>query len=65
MNFKRCNLSIHPVQAEERLEVYRDKLDKVNQARTELEAHLASLPDIPTLPTESDMLPSTETLFTG
>jgi len=53
------------VQAEERLEVYRDKLDKVNQARTELEAHLASLPDIPTLPTESDMLPSTETLFTG
>jgi len=53
------------VQAEERLEVYRDKLDKVNQVRTELEAHLASLPDIPTLPTQADMLPSTEKLFTG
>lgn len=53
------------VQAEERLDVYRDKLDKVNQVRTELEAHLASLPDIPTLPTQADMLPSTENLFTG
>jgi len=53
------------VQAEERLEVYRDKLDKVNQVRKELEDHLASLPDIPTLPTESDKLPSTENLFTG
>jgi len=53
------------VQAEERLEEYRDKLDKVNQARTELEAHLASLPDIPTLPIQSDTLPSTEKLFTG
>jgi len=54
------------VQAEERLEEYRDKLDKVNQARNELEAHLASLPDIPTLPIlQSDILPSTEKLFIG
>jgi len=53
------------VQAEERLEEYRDKLDKVNQARNELEAHLASLPDIPTLPRQSDILPSTEKLFIG
>eukprot|EP00092_Neocalanus_flemingeri_P011946 GFUD01012879.1.p1 GENE.GFUD01012879.1~~GFUD01012879.1.p1 ORF type:complete len:354 (-),score=137.09 GFUD01012879.1:105-1166(-) len=53
------------VQTEERLDVYRDKLDKVNQVRTELEAHLASLPDIPTLPTQADTLPSTEKLFTG
>lgn len=53
------------VQAEERLEVYRDKLDKVNQARTELEAHLASLPDIPNIPSQSEALPSTEKLFTG
>ena len=42
--------------------MHRDKLDKVNQVRTELEAHLASLPDIPTL---ADMLPSTEKLYTG
>ena len=43
--------------------MYRDKLDKVNQVRTELEAHLASLPDIPTLPTQADMLPIMEKLF--
>ena len=43
--------------------MYRDKLDKVNQVRTELETHLASLPDIPTLPTQADMLPITEKLF--
>ena len=41
------------------------KQDKVNQVRTELEAHLASLPDIRTLPTKADMLPSTEKLYTG
>merc|ERR1719357_1502925 len=34
-------------QTEERLEVYRNKLDKVKQVRIDLEAHLASLPDIP------------------
>ena len=53
------------MQAEERVEVYWDKLDKVNRVGTELEAHLASLPDITTLPTQADMLPSTEKLFTG
>jgi len=50
-------------QAEERLEVYRDKLDKVNQVRKELEAHLASLPDIPPPIDKSDTLPTTENLF--
>lgn len=52
-------------QAEERLEVYRDKLDKVNLLRKELEAHLASLPDIPAPFEKPDSLPSTESLFTG
>jgi len=52
-------------QTEERLEMYRDKLDKVNQVRKELEAHLASLPDIPPPTKESDTLPSTTDLFTA
>lgn len=52
-------------QTEERLEVYRDKLDKVKQVRIDLEAHLASLPDIPSLPSDPDSLPSSENLFTG
>jgi len=52
-------------QAEERLEVYRDKLDKVNLLRKELEAHLASLPDIPAPFEKPDSLPSSESLFTG
>jgi len=52
-------------QTEERLEMYRDKLDKVNQVRKELEAHLASLPDIPPPIKQSDTLPSTNDLFSA
>merc|ERR1719273_872476 len=37
-------------QAEERLETYLDKLEKIHQVKEELRAHTASLPDIPVLP---------------
>jgi len=50
-------------QAEERLEVYRDKLEKVNLLRKELEAHLASLPAIPAPLEKPSSLPSPENLF--
>jgi len=51
---------------EERLEEYRDKLDKVNQSKSELEAHLASLPDIPIIsrlevPGPDKLFPTTDT----
>ena len=34
-------------QAEERLELYLDKLEKIHQVKDELKSHIASLPDIP------------------
>ena len=34
-------------QAEERLETYLDKLEKIHQVKDELKSHIASLPDIP------------------
>ena len=34
-------------QAEERLETYLDKLEKIHQVKEELKSHTASLPDIP------------------
>lgn len=37
-------------QAEERLEQYRDKLDKVNAVRDDLKSHIQSLPDLTKLP---------------
>ena len=37
-------------QAEERLELYRDKLDKVNTIREDLRSHIQSLPDLTKLP---------------
>ena len=37
-------------QAEERLELYRDKLDKVNAIRDDLKSHIQSLPDLTKLP---------------
>ncbi len=37
-------------QAEERLETYRDKLDKVNAIRDDLKSHIQSLPDLTKLP---------------
>ena len=32
-------------QAEERLEIYRDKLDKVNTIKDDIKSHIQSLPD--------------------
>ena len=34
-------------QAEERLETYLDKLEKIQTVKEELKSHIASLPDIP------------------
>ena len=36
--------------AEESLELYRDKLDKVNAIRDDLQSHIQSLPDLTRLP---------------
>ena len=38
------------VRAEENLEIYRDKLDKVNAIRDDLKSHIQSLPDLTKLP---------------
>jgi len=35
------------LQAEERLELYLDKLDKIHGVKDELKSHIAALPDIP------------------
>merc|ERR1719445_1229043 len=54
-------------QAEERLELYLDKLEKIPQVKDELKSHIASLPDIPVLPSSSTglaPLPSAGDLFT-
>lgn len=53
-------------QAEERLELYLDKLEKIHQVKDELKSHIASLPDIPVLPSTSGLapLPSAGDLFT-
>jgi len=54
-------------QAEERLEVYRDKLDKINSVKDELKSHIAALPDLSQLPNVTDglaPLPSAGDLFT-
>jgi len=54
-------------QAEERLELYLDKLEKIHQVKDELKSHIASLPDIPVLPSSSTglaPLPSAGDLFT-
>jgi len=53
-------------QAEERLELYLDKLEKIHQVKDELKSHIASLPDIPVLPTSTGLapLPSAGDLFT-
>ena len=53
-------------QAEERLELYRDKLDKVNTIREDLRSHIQSLPDLTKLPDVNCLapLPSAGDLFT-
>lgn len=53
-------------QAEERLELYLDKLEKIHQVKDELKSHIASLPDIPVLPSSTGLapLPSAGDLFT-
>jgi len=54
-------------QAEERLELYRDKLDKVNAIREDLKSHIQSLPDLTKLPDVTGglaPLPSAGDLFT-
>ena len=54
-------------QAEERLEIYRDKLDKINNVKDELKSHIAALPDLSQLPNVTDglaPLPSAGDLFT-
>ena len=55
-------------QAEERLELYRDKLDKVNGVRDDLKSHIQSLPDLTKLPDVTGglaPLPSAGDLFTA
>jgi len=44
-------------QAEERLEVYHEKLEKIKGLKEELKHHIAALPDIPVLPTSSRLAP--------
>lgn len=53
-------------QAEERLEIYLDKLDKIHGVKDELKSHIAALPDIPVLPATTGLapLPSAGDLFT-
>ncbi|XP_059082756.1 regulation of nuclear pre-mRNA domain-containing protein 1B-like [Tigriopus californicus] len=54
-------------QAEERLEQYRDKLEKVNAVREDLKSHIQSLPDLTQLPDVTGglaPLPSAGDLFT-
>ena len=54
-------------QAEERLEIYRDKLDKVNTIKDDLKSHIQSLPDLTQLPDVTGglaPLPSAGDLFT-
>jgi len=56
-------------QAEERLELYRDKLDKVNTVKDDLQSHIQSLPDLTKLPDVTSgglpPLPSAGDLFTA
>jgi len=54
-------------QAEERLELYLEKLETIQGVKDELKAHIASLPDIPVLPASTGLapLPSAGDLFTG
>lgn len=56
-------------QAEERLELYRDKLDKVNSVKDDLQSHIQSLPDLTKLPDVTSgglpPLPSAGDLFTA
>jgi len=53
-------------QAEERLELYLDKLEKIHGVKDELKSHIAALPDIPVLPRSTGLapLPSAGDLFT-
>ena len=53
-------------QAEERLELYLEKLDTIQGTSEELKSHIASLPDIPVLPASTGLapLPSAGDLFT-
>lgn len=54
-------------QAEERLEIYRDKLDKVNTIKDDIKSHIQSLPDLTQLPDVTGglaPLPSAGDLFT-
>nr|ADD38754.1 Regulation of nuclear pre-mRNA domain-containing protein 1B [Lepeophtheirus salmonis] len=54
-------------QAEERLEQYRDKLEKVNAVKNDLKSHISSLPDLTKLPDVTGglaPLPSAGDLFT-
>lgn len=54
--------------AEERLEQYRDKLEKINAVRDDLRSHISSLPDLTKLPDVTGgglaPLPSAGDLFT-
>ncbi len=56
-------------QAEERLEQFKDKLDKVNTVRSEIRSHIQSLPDLTKLPDVTTgglaPLPSAGDLFTA
>ena len=54
-------------QAEERLEQYKEKLDKVNAVREDLRSHIQSLPDLTKLPDVTGglaPLPAAGDLFT-
>jgi regulator of Ty1 transposition protein 103 len=44
-------------QAEERLELYHEKLEKIKNLKEDLKDHIAALPDIPVLPTSSRLAP--------
>lgn len=55
-------------QAEERLELYRDKLDEVNSVKDDIQSHIQSLPDLTQLPDVTGglpPLPSAGDLFTA
>jgi len=44
-------------QAEERLELYHEKLDNIKNLKEELKSHIEALPDIPVLPNSSRLVP--------
>jgi hypothetical protein len=43
----RLTAPTYVLQAEERLEIYQEKLEKIRNLKDELKSHIAALPDIP------------------